>query len=146
LLVSQRLLPVNCTHCSVPVEVASSVREALRLDSRQCFAGQGCAVCRGTGVRGRVGVYEFFPISARVREFLWESSGAVIPLSELSRLAAQEGVRPLLAQVRAAVLRSEVSVDNALRSLGIDPLMAAKVLQNTHLELPKPASARRFRT
>ena len=31
------------------------------------FRGKGCADCRGTGYRGRTGIYEFMPMTEEVR-------------------------------------------------------------------------------
>jgi type II secretory ATPase GspE/PulE/Tfp pilus assembly ATPase PilB-like protein len=34
------------------------------------YVGQGCEDCRGTGYRGRIGIFELLPISTELREVI----------------------------------------------------------------------------
>ncbi len=119
LLVSQRLLPLNCRHCRRPAEIPDLWRRALRLGAAPVLASPGCAACRGTGILGRRGAFEFFPVTARVRERLWSAACEKYSLDTFAQLAREEGHVPLAFAVREAVLAGDVAPENALKSLGI---------------------------
>ncbi len=42
---------------------------AQRLDG-QFYRGNGCDECRGTGYRGRIGIFELLPINPELRELI----------------------------------------------------------------------------
>ncbi|PYI88450.1 MAG: type II secretion system protein GspE [Verrucomicrobia bacterium] len=74
-VLAQRLVRRICSHCRVESPVQPAVREkleelgALRVDGR-FYRGNGCEECRGTGYRGRVGIFELLPINAELRELI----------------------------------------------------------------------------
>ncbi len=120
LLSAQRLLPLNCTHCRKRAEISEMWRRVLMLGDEYCYSSPGCSVCRGTGVRGRIGVYEFLPLTVRAREALWEAEkkGAA-GFREFAQIAREEGYEPLAFAAREAILRGDVSPEKALRALGV---------------------------
>ena len=64
-----------CQHCreAVPVEsVATGQLASLGggTVASQVFRGKGCEECRGTGFRGRVGIYELLQITNDLRELI----------------------------------------------------------------------------
>lgn len=72
LVVAQRLVRRLCIHCREPCQPSADEAKRLRLDdgSAPVFRGKGCDRCQGTGFRGRVGVFEFLPIDATMRELI----------------------------------------------------------------------------
>ncbi len=67
LVIAQRLLRTICDNCRTPHELAAHEREWLalelgddfeRVEPPHYFHGVGCDQCRGTGYKGRTGVYE----------------------------------------------------------------------------------------
>jgi type II secretory ATPase GspE/PulE/Tfp pilus assembly ATPase PilB-like protein len=79
LLVYQRLVPLLCSHCRVPLE-AHRVVESGRLRELLSIVGdprgvymcnpQGCERCDGRGIAGRSVLAEVLPIDDRGREFV----------------------------------------------------------------------------
>lgn len=63
MFVSQRLVRVLCDQCKVKAEVPSAVRKRFGLEDSTLYAPRGCTACRGTGYRGRLGIYEILPMS-----------------------------------------------------------------------------------
>jgi type IV pilus assembly protein PilB len=63
IFVSQRLIRVLCTHCKVKVELSSAVRKRFGLEDVTLYGPKGCAHCRNTGYKGRLGIYELLPMS-----------------------------------------------------------------------------------
>jgi general secretion pathway protein E len=72
-VLAQRLVRRICAACRVPDLPTRADMEALGVDpqgSYALFRGEGCDECRGTGYRGRFGIYELFPITEDVRSLV----------------------------------------------------------------------------
>ncbi len=74
-VLAQRLVRRICPHCRVESPVAAGLRDKLEaLGARQLagtyFLGQGCEECRGTGYRGRIGIFELLAINPALRELI----------------------------------------------------------------------------
>ncbi|WP_203544540.1 GspE/PulE family protein [Desulfovibrio sp. JC022] len=75
LVLGQRLVRVNCKHCSRTVEVSENTyklfeeTEGLPLSQT---AGAGCEHCNFTGFSGRRGVYELIPVTEDMRGLIME--------------------------------------------------------------------------
>ena len=81
------------------VRVAASARSAeklaglgVRTEGIRHFKGLGCEDCRGTGYRGRVGVYEVMPITASIREIIF-AKGNLGQLKAASKEAGFKTIR-----------------------------------------------------
>jgi type II secretory ATPase GspE/PulE/Tfp pilus assembly ATPase PilB-like protein len=72
---AQRLVRRICPLCREECEVSSAVRERLetigakRIEGTS-YRGTGCEECRGTGYRGRIGIFELLVIGAELRELI----------------------------------------------------------------------------
>jgi type II secretory ATPase GspE/PulE/Tfp pilus assembly ATPase PilB-like protein len=74
-VLAQRLLRRICTQCRVESPVSPALRDRLEsLGARKIegvfYRGAGCEVCRGTGYRGRIGIFELLPIDTELREMI----------------------------------------------------------------------------
>jgi type II secretory ATPase GspE/PulE/Tfp pilus assembly ATPase PilB-like protein len=72
-VLAQRLVRRICTECKVESRVSAAVRDRLAalgapLSQDTFYAGEGCAECRGTGYRGRTGIFELLAVDAEIRE------------------------------------------------------------------------------
>lgn len=94
LIMAQRLARKLCTHCKKPVEIP---REALlragfaeeELDgSWQPYGPVGCDECRGSGYKGRTGIYEVMPITDAMVRLIMSDGNAV----DIADLARKEGM------------------------------------------------------
>ncbi len=72
LLASQRLVRTLCPQCKAAVEVPAAVRTRFKLDDVTLYGPVGCPNCRGTGYRGRLGIFEFLPITEEIVSFIYE--------------------------------------------------------------------------
>jgi type II secretory ATPase GspE/PulE/Tfp pilus assembly ATPase PilB-like protein len=63
MFISQRLVRVLCTQCRAKHDMPMAVRKRFGLDDAVLYGPRGCSVCRGTGYRGRLGIYEILPMS-----------------------------------------------------------------------------------
>jgi type IV pilus assembly protein PilB len=74
-VLAQRLVRRVCAQCRVEWTVPASMQEKLlsygvRKIDRPFYHGSGCDECRGTGYRGRVGIFELLPMNAELRELI----------------------------------------------------------------------------
>ena len=74
-VLAQRLVRRICSACRIESPVAATLRdkvEALgagRLEN-VFYRGSGCEECRGTGYRGRIGIFELLAIGSELRELI----------------------------------------------------------------------------
>jgi general secretion pathway protein E len=93
---AQRLLRVNCPHCSRPCEPDVQELQRLGLSPAQVQGwnfqrGSGCGDCRGTGYRGRRAVAEILRLDDELREMVTTKE----PVRRLKEAARQRGTRSL---------------------------------------------------
>lgn len=93
LIMAQRLVRKLCVHCREPLpEAYESLRHAGLLDTDSAeavtvFTATGCPHCRGTGYRGRTGIFQVMPISTAIRALI--VAGATT--TEIAAQSAREG-------------------------------------------------------
>ena len=63
MFVSQRLVRVLCAECTAKVDVPTAVRKRFGLDDAVLYGPRGCHNCRGSGYKGRLGIFEILPMS-----------------------------------------------------------------------------------
>jgi general secretion pathway protein E len=95
-IVAQRLLRINCPHCSVSVAPGYDALLAAGLTAEQVVgwnfqAGQGCGHCRGVGYKGRKAVAEVLVLNDQLRELIASKA----PISTLKMQAMQGGLQPI---------------------------------------------------
>ena len=97
LITAQRLTRKLCVHCKRPEEIppeallqAGFTEEDLD-GSWQAFGPTGCDACKGTGYKGRMGIYEVMPISDEMRQLIMRNANAL----DLADQAQKEGVKNL---------------------------------------------------
>ena len=95
-VLAQRLVRRICDACREPAVTDDATRRAALADGFElvsAWRGAGCERCRGTGYRGRTGIYELLLVDAELRaEFLARREA-----NALRRLALARGMRPLRA-------------------------------------------------
>jgi type II secretory ATPase GspE/PulE/Tfp pilus assembly ATPase PilB-like protein len=120
-VLAQRLVRCVCPACRAPYEpsaasVARLVAAAGGADepvvpTGPFTRGAGCPACRGTGYRGRVGVFELVGLTEAMREAIGHRGSR----AELTRLAARGGTRPMAADGWAKVESGITTVEEVLR-------------------------------
>jgi general secretion pathway protein E len=70
-VLAQRLVRLVCAGCRIPYEAATKELRAMGVDAVPAGArlsrGAGCPECRGTGYRGRMGIYELMRMTEELR-------------------------------------------------------------------------------
>jgi type IV pilus assembly protein PilB len=97
LITAQRLGRKLCAHCKKPEDIppeallrAGFTEEDLD-GSWQPHGPIGCDHCKGTGYKGRIGIYQVMPISDDMRQLIMRAGNAL----DIADLARKEGVRDL---------------------------------------------------
>ena len=97
LITAQRLARRLCAQCKKPADIPpeallrAGFTEAHLDGSWQPYMPIGCQHCKGTGYKGRVGIYEVMPISDDMRQLIMRNGNAI----DIAHQAAKEGVRTL---------------------------------------------------
>ncbi len=109
-VLAQRLVRCVCSRCTGEARPDRAMLEGFDVRPDELpvvHRGAGCAACRGTGFRGRVGIYELLAADDPIRTELLQRRGA----GELRRLAVEQGMRTLrddgLRLVRAGLTTPE---------------------------------------
>ena len=96
LITAQRLARKLCT-CKQPLEVPDRALldagfDKAELDgSWQPFRAVGCDVCKGSGYKGRVGIYQVMPITEEMQRIILSDGNAL----QIADQARREGVSDL---------------------------------------------------
>ena len=91
-LMAQRLVRRICKRCKVELKASESEAAALLPpDIKSVWRGKGCEDCRGTGYKGRQGVYELLEVDDALREMIMKREGA----NKIKRYAVEHGMKTL---------------------------------------------------
>ncbi|MCW5549764.1 MAG: type II/IV secretion system protein, partial [Opitutaceae bacterium] len=95
-VMAQRLVRRICPECTRPHVPAAAELRLLGLDAAAAAGadfrrGRGCAACRGTGYRGRMGIFEIMEVSDPLREMIHAGAGG----AALRAQARADGMRTL---------------------------------------------------
>ena len=82
------------------------------IDELRLFRSQGCTDCRGTGYRGRVGIFEIFPVTDAVRPHILDQKDSSI----LRTAAIEAGMRTMFMDGVAKTIMGETSLEEVFRA------------------------------
>lgn len=127
-VMAQRLVRRVCDACGQSLDPRAAQGELLRLGAQMPGAaaprrGQGCEVCRATGYRGRVGLYELLTVD----EGFSEAIGKRCSAGELKSLAIASGMQTLRQDGVEKVAQGMTTAEEVLRvtrmvATDVDPL------------------------
>ena len=112
LITAQRLARKLCT-CKKPEDIPEEalLRAGFReedLDGTwQTFGPVGCDLCKNTGYKGRVGIYQVMPISEEMERIIMKNGTAI----DLADQAQREGVRDLRQSGLLKVMKGLTSLE-----------------------------------
>lgn len=115
-VLAQRLVRTLCPHCKKEGQINANEWEHLTFDyvmemPEAIYQAQGCELCRHTGYKGRVGLYEFMPISLELKHQL----SAHATLDQIRQQAKKEGVEPLRIAGARKVIAGVTTLEEVLR-------------------------------
>jgi type II secretion system protein E len=110
-IMAQRLVRRLCSNCKQPGELSETESRALNIEPGQMADAQvmkpvGCEECRGTGYKGRMGIFEIFVIDDNVRHMINNRQSTLMLRQRARELGMrtlrEDGVRKVLAGVTSA--------------------------------------------
>jgi len=114
-ILAQRLVRTICPNCAVretpPADWWRSFGGEHVPPLESVWRGTGCSECRGSGYRGRTGVYELMRTTDAIRTEILHQRGA----AELRRIAIENGMRTLRMDGLRLVRAGVTTIDEVLR-------------------------------
>lgn len=117
-ILAQRLVRLNCAKCRAPFEAPSEELDALGMTpeekaSSHVMKGKGCPECRGTGFKGRIGVFELIQGTSEFKASISRKDS----YPEMAEVIKKQGFRSMLDDGRAKVLAGWTTPDEVLRAV-----------------------------
>ena len=109
-VVAQRLIRMNCPHCTRPCIVADDLLARLGVErsaAHRMARGHGCERCRQSGYKGRRAVAEFLLLNDEMRDLI----AGRAPISKLKQAAQEGGMSTLRSIIIAAVLEGATTLE-----------------------------------
>lgn len=115
-IMAQRLVRGICKDCGAETELTPKEIRALNLDGGQMkdstlLKGKGCNSCRGTGYRGRLGIFEILNISEEMTHLINAESST----PQLRKRARELGMRTLREDGVRKVLTGRTTAEEIVR-------------------------------
>jgi general secretion pathway protein E len=119
-VVAQRLVRKVCNKCSESYYLSEDECRMLGIEydkpnKYEVSTGTGCPQCRGTGFRGRTGVFEAMEISEQIREAIEKRATP----DKIKQIAKSEGLVSLKESAVQKLLKGITTVDEIVRVTGI---------------------------
>ncbi len=117
-VIAQRLVRKLCSACrkAVPLpeaDVLADIRFPVdRLARPEVFEAAGCDSCRGTGFKGRCGIFEILPVSEQIQSLVTGRHSA----GEIKQQALREGMHTLRDDGWAKVANGTTTIEEVLRA------------------------------
>ena len=120
LITAQRLARRLCS-CKKPIEVPEKAlldagfKETDLDGSWTLFGPGGCDRCKGTGYKGRVGIYQVMPVTDSIQRLIMSGATEI----DLAEQAAKEGVKNLRESGLLKVKQGMTSLDEVLSTTNV---------------------------
>lgn len=121
LIASQRLVRKICNHCRQSEQVSinelkknykpSILKLFPKKKTFRLYKGAGCEICKHTGYKGRVGVFEFIEITEELYKPIIDHSSS----SDLWKIAYKNGAKPMFFDGLEKVFAGETTLEELTR-------------------------------
>ncbi|MBK7844454.1 MAG: type IV-A pilus assembly ATPase PilB [Bdellovibrionales bacterium] len=118
LIIAQRLMRKICISCKTDVRVAPEVLISLGVNPDEIDAfkdlkkGEGCGECNGTGLKGRVAIYEMMPMTLALKESVLKGATPF----EMKKAAVADGMLTLRASALKKLQMGLTTVQEVINS------------------------------
>ena len=116
LVLAQRLVRLICPECKkahtpTDAEARELAAEFGANAPQSVYRGEGCRKCRGTGFKGRSGIFEVMPVTDEIRTLVVSHA----PANHLRAAAVRRGMRSLRDDGKRLVLETRTTLEEVLR-------------------------------
>ncbi|RYG30101.1 type II secretion system protein GspE, partial [bacterium] len=117
-ILAQRLVRLNCPKCRggytpTPDEMETMKFTQEELSTARFAKGKGCPDCRGTGFKGRIGVFELILGTPDFRAAIARNA----PFPEMQEVASRQGFRTMMQDGKAKVLNGWTTPDEVIKAV-----------------------------
>ncbi len=96
-VIAQRLGRRICNNCKEPYQYPEELlmrfgMDLSELNGKELYRGRGCELCRYTGYKGRIGIFEVFVMNSEIADLILRRA----PISEIRDAAIASGMTTLL--------------------------------------------------
>jgi type II secretory ATPase GspE/PulE/Tfp pilus assembly ATPase PilB-like protein len=115
-VLAQRLVRVICPKCKVAYQPPMDAVRRLGMNTENSagvkfFRGRGCEHCKGTGYKGRTGIYELMVVNDEIRELSLERASS----HRIKEAAIRNNMITLKSDATEKVLLGMTSLEETLR-------------------------------
>ncbi len=115
-ILAQRLLRKICLRCKEKIipDPNLLIRTGLRKEEYQdCqfYQGKGCPECNNTGYKGRMAIFEIFPVSPELRTLIMQRKDS----DSLLKIALAQGMKSLSEDAKAKALAGITTLEEVFR-------------------------------
>lgn len=115
-VLAQRLLRLICTKCKEtyipPMDAVKRLGMNIEDGSEVTFSrGRGCDHCKGTGYKGRIGIYELMPITDKIRDMILAKASSY----SIKEAAIESGMQCLRDDAMEKILLGLTTLEESLR-------------------------------
>ena len=117
LVIAQRLVRKMCPDCKEKVEIKPAIlnefkkASGVNLNDITFYHGKGCSKCNNIGFKGRIGLFEFLPITKKVREMI----KAGVTDTEIKKVAQAEGMKDIFQSGIEKISQGITTLEEVLR-------------------------------
>lgn len=117
-IIAQRLVRKLCQHCKYKTVPEQRILDLLGAhftkNLKNVFKADGCEQCQGTGLKGRIGIYEVLVLDEKIRQAIAAESSII----DIAEIAQQQGLKLLIDDAMVKVQQGLTSAQEVLRVLG----------------------------
>lgn len=117
--IAQRLVRTVCPRCKASFTPPKELLERIGFDPKKeytFFEGKGCKNCRGTGFKGRMGIFEILVVDEEIRSLILKKASA----DEIKKAAIKAGMKTLRDDGLLKVVEGKTTLDEVLRVTQLD--------------------------
>lgn len=110
-VMAQRLVRKICPDCREAYAPGDDVSAVFGHPVEKLYRGRGCQTCKGSGYKGRIGIFELLPVDEGLRLLIVENATS----ARLKEYAINKGMRTLREDGLLKVLSGSTTLDEVMR-------------------------------
>ena len=116
-VLAQRLVRTICPNCKTEDKFSDAdLTKFPALKKYKAYKGEGCLTCKGTGFKGRKGIYELLLVDDVIRDMITSRK----PSDEIRKQAKKNGMVTLLESGLRSVVRGETTLNEVLKQAVVE--------------------------
>lgn len=117
-IMAQRLVRTNCSKCAAPARYSREELEMIGIGpddmaGAKLMMGAGCEFCKGTGYKGRVGIFELIIGNREFKQAVAQN----VDYKTMLEIVKKQGFRTMLDDGKSKVLEGRTSPDEVIKAV-----------------------------